>query len=82
MFADEKHLFRQSPTLTLSLMTSLCPRAKANFGIRASARIGTRDFCCHNSIDMNCFIFPKLFLLIISPKEEETLIQETYVDNG
>lgn len=45
MLVDQKHLLRQSPSLTLlSLMTSLQPRAKANFGICASGRILSADF--------------------------------------
>lgn len=45
MFVDQKHLLRQSPSLTLrSLMTSLQPRAKANFGICAPGRIVSADF--------------------------------------
>jgi len=55
MFVDEKHLFRQSPTLTLlSLTTSLWPRAKENFGICAPGRIRTTDCCRQNGIYINC----------------------------
>lgn len=83
MFVDQKHLLRQSPSLTLrSLMTSLQPRAKANFGICAPGRIVSADFAIiavSVLIVTSSQIYFCLYHIHKTFFQEETLIQNVYM---